>query len=161
MAQRLKNIAVSALYSSPIERTVETATFIACQKNLTIEIRDEIIEVDFGDWTGIKMDAVSHDPLWRDFNFFKGTFRIPGGEMVEEVASRMCRFIEETRRKHEGIVAVVSHGDPIKSVIAQYTGIPLDYVTRFDIKPASISVLYIDDYGARLGCLNTTGNISI
>ncbi len=161
MAKRLKNIPIAALYSSPIERAMETAAFIENQKDITMEIRSELIEVNFGEWTGIKMASLADNPLWNNFNTFKGAFRIPGGEMIEEIASRMCRFIEEIRRMHTGIIAIVSHGDPIKTVIAQYTGIPLDYIIRFDILPASISVLQIDDYGACLNCLNSTGKISL
>jgi probable phosphoglycerate mutase len=161
MAQRLKDIQISALYSSPIERAIETACYIERQKNIVMEIREELIEVNFGDWTGIKMASLSDNTYWNNFNIFKGAFRIPEGEMVEEIASRMCRFIEEVRRKVSGNIAIVSHGDPIKTVIAQYTGIPLDYIIRFDILPASISVLQIDDYGACLNCLNSTGSISL
>ncbi|HEX2958937.1 MAG TPA: histidine phosphatase family protein [Chitinispirillaceae bacterium] len=157
MARRLRNIPIAALYSSPIERTMETAGYIARQKDIAIEIREELIEVNFGDWTGKKMGTLSNDQQWNNFNIFKGAYCVPGGEMIESIASRMCRFIEEVRRKHVGTIAVVSHGDPIKTVIAQYVGIPLDYITRFDILPASISVLQIDDYGAVLNCLNTTG----
>jgi probable phosphoglycerate mutase len=162
MAQRLQDIPIVALYSSPIERAIETASYIERQKNITMEIRDELIEVNFGNWTGKNIAVLSDDILWNNFNVFKGAFRIPGGEMVEEIASRMCRFIEEVRRMHGGgVIAVVSHGDPIKTVIAQYTGIPLDYIVRFDILPASVSVLQIDDYGACLNCLNTTGSITL
>jgi probable phosphoglycerate mutase len=161
MAERLMDVPLAALYSSPIERAMETSSYIERQKNITMEIRDELIEVNFGDWTGMKMASLSDNPFWTNFNIFKGAFRIPGGEMIEEIASRMCRFIEEIRRKHDGVIAIVSHGDPIKTVIAHYTGMPLDYIIRFDILPASISVLQIDDYGACLNCLNTTGSISL
>lgn len=161
MAQRLRDIPISSLYSSPIERAVETAGYIERQKNIAMEIRDELIEVNFGDWTGIKMASLSNDMLWKNFNIFKGAFRIPGGEMIEEIASRMSRFIEDVRRKDGGVIAIVGHGDPIKTVIAHYTGIPLDYIIRFDILPASISVLQIDDYGAALNCLSSTGNITL
>jgi broad specificity phosphatase PhoE len=74
-----------------------------------------------------------------------------------EIAARMVNALEEMDRRHrDGIVAVVSHGDPIRSALCVYLGLPLDFVDRLEILPASISVLELNDQGARLRCCNLT-----
>ncbi len=159
LARTLADVPVSEIYSSPLERTVETASFIAAPGNLKVCVREELSEVDYGAWTGKTFTELEKFPLWRRFNDSRGSVRIPGGEMMVEVASRMSLFVERVRRHHkEGVIAVVSHGDPIRAVIAHYAGIPLDNIVRFDIDPASVSPVNADDHGFRiLGINHTTG----
>ncbi|HEX3019489.1 MAG TPA: histidine phosphatase family protein [Chitinispirillaceae bacterium] len=150
----LKGTAINAIFSSPLERTVQTASPLAKEKGLTLNIVEELLEVDYGLWTGRTFDELSSDPLWHQYNKYKGVVRIPGGEMMLEVASRMSVLIERLRKRYEGNVVLVSHGDPIKTAIAHYAGIPLDFLLRFDVQPASISVIQIDDYDAKLLTVN-------
>jgi probable phosphoglycerate mutase len=157
LAGRLQKIEAEAIYSSPLERAIETASSLAEQKKLKLNIAEELLEVDYGMWTGKSFEELSKEPLWELYNTFRARVRIPGGEMTTEVVSRMSALIERLRRVYKGAVFLVSHGDPIKSVIAHYIGIPLDLIIRFDIQPASVSILSVDDYGAHLMTLNNTG----
>ncbi len=162
LAERLSGLTISALFSSPLERTAETAGYVSSrQEQLPVVFKEELIELNYGDWTGLPMHSIINDDQWRQFSRFRGAYRIPGGEMMLEVASRMSCFTETIRRRHEGIVAIVSHGDPLKALIAHYTGVPLDATARFDLQPASVTILRIDDYGSQLECLNNTGVICL
>ncbi len=156
IVSRLKGIEVEAIFSSPLERAIETALPLAEQKKLKLNVAEELIEVDYGMWTGKSFEELTLEPLWSLYNTFRGRVRIPGGEMIPEVVSRMSILIERLRRAYHGTVVLVSHGEPIKSVIAHYVGIPLDFIIRFDVQPASVSMLAVDDFGARLMTFNNT-----
>lgn len=154
LALKLSNITIDAIFSSPLERATQTAGIIAKRKNIDFAVRHELNEIDYGLWTGKSFSELSQDPRWRLFNGDKGKVRIPGGEMMLEVALRMATLIESLRKKTNGSIILVSHGDPIKSAIAHYAGIPLDFQTRFDVQPASISAVTIEDYGATINYVN-------
>lgn len=161
LAERLKNMKIDRLYSSPLERTRQTAAPLAKALRLDVQISEELYEINYGKWTGKTFEELSTIPLWKEYYSFKSNIRIPGGEMIVEIESRMCRFVEEERRRCEGTVAIFSHGDPIKTVIAHYAGIPLDLIIRYEISPASVSILRIDDYSACILTVNNTGSISL
>jgi probable phosphoglycerate mutase len=157
LVNRFRGIKVEAIYSSPLERAIETASPLAEQKRLKLNIAEELLEIDYGNWTGKSFEELSSEPLWKLYNTYRGGVRIPGGEMIPEVVSRMSALMEKLRRAYQGTVVLVSYGDPIKSAIAHYTGVPLDFIMRLDVQPASVSILSIDDYEARLITLNNTG----
>ncbi len=78
---------------------------------------------------------------------------------MAEVQARMVAEIEGLRQEFpDGTLALFSHGDPIKTALAHYAGFPLDWLLRFEISLASISVLDIRDHGPRILCINNTGN---
>jgi broad specificity phosphatase PhoE len=88
--------------------------------------------------------------------------RAPGGELMIEVQTRMVNAIEALRPIHDGeIVAIVGHGDPLRSVIAHYLGVPLDLLLRFEISPASVSVIQIHETGPHILCVNQTEHIPL
>lgn len=162
VAERLSSLPLSGIFSSPLERTIETARPIALKHSLEIEIRSGLNEVETGEWTGMRMADLDSRTRWQLFNSFRTGTRIPGGETILEVQKRMVEEIETLRGNFpEGVIAVVSHGDPIKTVIAYYAGIPLDFWGRITIGTGSVSVLQIEDWGASVLCLNHTGQISI
>jgi probable phosphoglycerate mutase len=158
LADYLRGIGITKVYSSPLERAQETADIICKRMNIGYEIREELNEVDYGSWSGKTFDELSKIPLWHEFNKKKGLIRIPDGEMLLEIESRIAVFVEEIRNNNEEIVALVSHGDPIKCLIAHYAGIPLDLIGRIEIDTASVSVLVVDDFNAHIVCINHTGD---
>ncbi len=71
--------------------------------------------------------------------------------------ARMVGVLEKLRREHrDSSIAVFSHGDPIRSVLCWYLAMPLDFLLRLAIVPASVSVLAIDDWGPQLKAFNLT-----
>ena len=150
LAERLGRIPLDAIYCSPLERTYETALPLAGRLGLDINTSENLSEVDIGDWTGLEFRQLADDPLWRLYNSFRTGTRPPNGELIIEVQQRMVTEIEKLREKYpQGALAVISHADPIKTAMAHYAGIPLDFLLRLEISPASVSVLAIGDFGAK------------
>jgi probable phosphoglycerate mutase len=157
LARRLRELPVSAIYSSPLQRTLETAEPLARELRLAVQQRLRLIEVDFGSWTGKSMSELEADPLWTRFNSLRSSTRAPGGELMLDVQSRMVDELEDIRSRHAGeTVAAISHQDSIKAALAHYAGIPLDLFHRFEVSPASVSVLRLADWGPRIVTVNQT-----
>lgn len=160
LAESLASYPLSAVYSSPLERAVETAGFIARFHNLKIITCDDYIEIDFGKWTNSAIENLTHDPDFNHFNTFRSNTRIPGGETMLEAQLRIVNGLQKIlfHNPNETVV-VVSHADIIKSAVAYYAGIPLDLMQRLEISPASISILELFDDTVRLALLNYTGKL--
>lgn len=142
---------VAAVYSSPLERTRETAAALSP----TVEIRDAFIELDYGHWTGRTVADLESEEEWRQYNYFRSTRRIPGGESMLDVQSRVIGELERLRAQHrEQTVAIVSHADVIRAAIVHYLGMSLDHLLRLEIGTASLSIVEVQDWGARLLALN-------
>ena len=162
LADRLGNAPITAVYCRPLDRARETAAPVAARKGLQVTYREGLGEIRFGDWTGLDFQELAHEPVWELFNVFRSGTRIPGGEMMLEVQTRIVGELDELRLKHpDGVVAVVSHGDVIKSALAHYAGIPLDLIRRLEISPASVSVVKVNSYGPLITAVNDVGVLSI
>ena len=144
------------IYSSPMERAMETAEPIAQALGLETVIRSGLLETDCGDWAGKTVKSLSRRKIWKEVQNNPSTFRFPGGETFIECQERMVAEFESLRTQHAPMdtVICVSHADPIKLLVAHYLGLPFDNFQRLAIEPASISVLYLDDKGCRLLALN-------
>jgi probable phosphomutase (TIGR03848 family) len=156
LAERLSDVPLAALYSSPLERTRETAERISQAVNRSVEIRDAILESDFGIWTGRTFSELDKDPAWRAFNAYRTTANVPGGETFVQIQQRMVAFAESLRPQFpNAAVALVSHADPIKTLVAHYAGLHLDTHDRLEISPASYTIIQIEQNGLpRLLTLN-------
>jgi probable phosphoglycerate mutase len=155
LAQRLAEVPLSAIYSSPLERALETAQLLADARGLTIQVRERLGETQFGDWTGRALKELKDEKLWPVVQVYPSGARFPGGESMQEVQARMVAEIDDIRDAHAGqIVAVVSHSDPIKMGVAYYACLALDLFQRLTISPASVTVLGFTPFGPRLLCLN-------
>jgi probable phosphoglycerate mutase len=120
-------------------------------------IADELDELDFGSWTGKTYDELSGVPEWRRFNSARATTRIPGGELLLEVQTRVIAFIERIGQRDTGSsIAIVSHGDVIRAALAFLLGVPLDFMLRFEVSPASTSIVTMDAGNPRVLCVNST-----
>lgn len=160
LATRLALLPIAAIYSSPLERTVASAEAIAQPLGLSVSIEDALNEFEFGAWTGKTFDELNELSDWHDFNRFRSGTRAPGGESMLDVQQRMVGALENLRGRHPSqMVAIVSHGDPLRALLAYYMGIPLDLFQRIEIAPASVSVLELDGEAARVRRLNDTYEI--
>lgn len=148
VADRLAGLPIAAIASSPLDRTRETAEPLAERLGLAIDFRPGLTEVDPGPWAGRAFTDLRGDPAWRAFNAFRGARRIPGGERLISVQERMVAEIDLLSELHPGqLVAVVSHADPIKSLFGHFLGMPVEFWSRLEISPASVSVLALEDWG--------------
>jgi broad specificity phosphatase PhoE len=157
-AERLAGVPVRAIYTSPVERARETAEAIALPHGLTPVVREPLGEVRLGDWTGRTFESLRGDADWGRFNSFRAGSRPPGGEWMVEVQARVVGEIQRLREEHaEGTIAVVSHGDPIKAALFHYGGISLDLMLRWQIAPASVSILELTASGVAIVAVNDSG----
>ena len=153
--QRLAREGLAALYSSPMARTRETADEVAQIVGLPVATAPDLNEIDYGEWSGATFTALDHDPRWRTWNAARGVTRAPAGESLIEVQARMRRFVDQARERHpDQRIAAVSHGDPIKAILAHALGAPLDHLDRLELSPASISVLVAGDWGMKVLSVN-------
>lgn len=160
LAQRLGHLPISAIYSSPLERALETAAPLAGVLHLEPNICDHFLELNTGDWTSRTYEEVKKEPAFRHFNTFRSGTRIPGGELMLEAQTRFITGLQKLCREHPNeTVAIVSHADPIKAAVAYLAGVPLDLFQRIEIGPASVSVIEIYDETARILLVNDTGGI--
>jgi probable phosphoglycerate mutase len=155
LAERLAGSSIRALYSSPLERARATARPIGARLRLVVRIADELNEIDFGEWTQRTLADLNDREEWRRFNIFRSSSRIPGGEAMVEVQSRMLRLVARLSAGHpDQTVALISHGDVIKATLAHYLGVPLDLFQRIEISPASVSILRVGRYGPEVLLVN-------
>ena len=158
MATRMDKVKLDAIYSSPLERAVETAEYLARPRGLEIQPREGLGEIRMGQWEGQKIDDLNKSDEWRMFQFYPSGMRPPGGETARQVQMRAVNEIEAICAAHpEGSIAIVSHADTLKAILAHYAGIHLDLFQRLVISPASVSVIWIDPHGPRLVRLNDAG----
>ena len=155
LAWKLLGRGITRIYSSPLERALETAAPVAKALGLKVEVRDALGEVRYGEWTGKPFTELEKDPRWARFNQLRSSARPPGGETMLEIQARMTTELESLRLRHpEETVAVVSHGDPIRAVLMHFLGMPIDMVHRIEISPASVTVVTLEDWGPRVLTMN-------
>jgi probable phosphoglycerate mutase len=155
VAERLAADKIDAIYASPLDRTRETAAIIAGRLDLPVAIREDVIEIDFGDWTGLTFDQVRTDERWRPWQTCRSVATIPGGESWRHVQDRTVNALFELRRTHpEGTVVVVSHGDVIRAALLFVLGMPLDFYNRLEVATGSISTIAIDGAALRVTAVN-------
>lgn len=161
LAERLRNLPLEAICTSPLERTQETAQPLAEECGLKLHIVPEFNEIDYGDWQDCAIEELAPDNYWAEYNRYRGLYRVPGGESLAEVQLRMMQGMEKLQAEYrEGPVVLIGHSDPIKAWFASVLGIPLDFITRFEIEPASISAVEVGAPAPRVLCLNNTDELS-
>ena len=153
---------VTAVYASPMERTLETAKPIASAFGLKVQRNRGLIEADFGKWTGRKLSDLRKLSDWEIVQKNPSLFRFPDGESFIEIQSRMVETITRISDKHRGeIVIAVSHADTIKAFLTAMLGTPLDLFQRLHISPCSISPVILGNGSPFVLAVNASGaNIS-
>jgi len=158
LGKRLAAVKLQAVYSSPLERAVETAqAILAHHPDLELQVEPDLGEVRFGRWEGQRIRKLARTRLWQVVQHAPSAARFPDGESLRAVQFRAVNALEAIAMRHpDGQVAVVSHADVLKAAIAHYAGMPLDLFQRIVIAPASISIIVLGRMGPRLVCLNDT-----
>ncbi|MEC8391521.1 MAG: MSMEG_4193 family putative phosphomutase [Actinomycetota bacterium] len=153
---------VNAVYSSPMERTLETAKPIAKAFGKRVRKHQGLIEADFGKWTGRKLSELRKLNDWEKVQKNPSLFRFPGGESFMEMQSRMVSTVTNICENHRGeIVVAVSHADTIKAFLTAALGTPLDLFQRLHISPCSVSAVTFGVKSPFVLAVNSTGaNIS-
>jgi probable phosphoglycerate mutase len=156
LVEVLAGAPIKAIYSSPLERTMETAEPLANALNLEIIPMPGLLETDCGEWQGQSIRKLRRQKLWQSVQQHPELFHFPAGESVNECQHRIVQVLETLRFKHDprDLLACFGHADPIKQAVAYYLGLPLDNFQRLSIDPASITALQVQESGSRLLILN-------
>jgi probable phosphoglycerate mutase len=143
LGRRLAQTRIDAIYASPLERTVETAqAVLEHHPKLRLETIEDLGEVRYGDWTGGEIQKLVHRKMWEVIQHFPSRARFPNGETMRQVQARAVNVLESLIDKHpRSTVALVSHSDVIKMIVAHFLGMHLDLFQRIEISPASLTIL--------------------
>jgi probable phosphoglycerate mutase len=158
LAERLASMPLAALYSSPLERCMETAAALSGGRSLDVVALPSIREVEYGRWTGRPLAQLARTTLWRQLLHSPSSVRFPEGETLPEVQRRSVGALDEVAARHpKGRVAVVTHADVIRLVLAHYAGIHIDLFQRLIVSPASVPAVGLGDRVPRILRTNDTG----
>jgi len=146
---RLAPVRLAAIVSSPLERCRQTAKAIQAQQApaLKVALEKGMTECDYGDWQGQALKDLAKESLWKTVQTQPSAAAFPGGESMSTMQSRAVSAVRArdaaiAAEHGDGAVWVaVSHGDIIKSILADALGMHLDLFQRLHVDPASISVV--------------------
>jgi len=169
LAGRLRGLPVCAVVSSPLQRCVETAQIVvAALADVSVQMDERIGECRYGAWTGGSLKELALEPLWRTVQDQPSAARFPDGQQFagESIAEMQARALQAVREIDARVSAefgsqslwvLVSHGDVIKSILADAAGAHLDHFQRFVVGPASLSVVSYTDRRPFVVRLNDSG----
>jgi len=153
LGARLRQLPIRALVSSPLQRCQETAAILAgALGHVDVSTNDALGECRYGAWTGSRLKDLAQEPLWRVVQDQPSAARFPDGEEFagESIAEMQLRAVRAVRGIDEAVAdrhgqgslwVAVSHGDVIKSILADAAGSHLDQFQRIVVDPASLSVV--------------------
>ncbi len=157
LGEALKDVPIKAIYSSPLERAMETATPIANARKLQIIQEPDVMDADIGQWQGRSWKVLRLTKVWKIVQNSPSRFRFPDGESFPEMQTRIANALERILKKHNkphDIVVVVFHADPIKLTVSHFLGLPLDNFQRLSCDTGSLTAIYASESGANLVKLN-------
>jgi probable phosphomutase (TIGR03848 family) len=146
LAARLAPVPLAAVVTSPLQRCAETTELLLAERDGTgRHVEDRFGEVRYGDWSGQELKRLAKDPLWKVVQSHPSAMTFPGegGEALRDVQSRAVEAVRDwnARLGEDAVYVVVSHGDVIKSVLADALGMHLDQFQRIVVDTASVSIV--------------------
>lgn len=144
LAARLVELPLAAVYSSPARRALQTAHAIASARGLSPIAHPALQELDFGELEGLPYEEIAarHPGLYATWMGEPTRVRFPGGESYGDLRARVLGALAELLECHCGkTLAVVSHGGPIRAVLASCLGVSDEAVFRLDQRHGAISVV--------------------
>jgi probable phosphomutase (TIGR03848 family) len=160
LVTRLQGVPVAAIYSSPLDRSLETAAPLAAERRIEVTPDAGLSEVDYGAWAGQEFRHLRKTQLWKRVQVRPADARFPDGEAVREAQARIIGSLETIANQHpKECVVVFSHSDMIKFAVAHLVGLHLDLFQRLVISPASVSAIVIGGSAPALVRLNDLGGL--
>lgn len=158
LSASLEKIPLKAIYSSPLERALETAEPLARTHQLEIIRHEGLIELDYGEWQGKSLRSLRRLKEWKIVQFTPSLMRFPQGERIVDAQFRIVNTIQQIACQYatNEWVVCVSHADPIKLAIAYFLGMPIETYQRLTIGLASLTVLHLDHQSARFLTINSS-----
>jgi phosphoserine phosphatase len=154
---------IDIVYSSPLQRAVQTAGAIARRQDLEVNTPANLIDIDYGGWQGLSSDEVSerYPELYQDWLDTPEQVRIPGGESLEDVRCRAMPFLEEAvTRGEEGRIVLVSHRVVNKVLICALLGLDNSSFWNVKMETGGITRFVLDGDRVILTGHNDTSHLS-
>lgn len=147
--ERLVNLPLSAIVTSPLERCRDTAQEVARQQPKAPKVSSDrrLLECDYGSWTGRELKTLAKEPLWATVQVHPSAVTFPDGESMAQMMARSVAAVRdwdarvESDHGSDAVWLAVTHGDVIKAVLADALGMHLDLFQRISVDPASLSVV--------------------
>ena len=162
LSARLADLPVADMVSSPLQRCLETARALQPGgRSMEPFVDERITECDYGSWQGRTIWDLRDEPLWDVVQKRPSEAVFPGGESLVQMQARALDAVRDHEarisRDHgpAAVWVMVSHGDVIKSVLADALGTSLDRFQRIHVDPASVSVVTWTGPQPRVWCVNT------
>ena len=160
LVERLRGLPLAAIYSSPLDRSLETAAPLAADRGLKIKQEGSLSEVDYGEWSGQEFRVLRKTDLWKRVQQRPADARFPEGEAVREAQARIIGGLETIVNSHPSdCIAAFSHSDMIKFAVAHLVGLHLDLFQRLVISPASVTAILVGGSAPALVRLNDLGGL--
>jgi probable phosphomutase (TIGR03848 family) len=163
LVERLAQLPLAALVSSPLLRCRETVAPLGQTRELKVTLDDRFIEVDYGEWTGRELRTLGKEPLWKVVQAHPSAAVFPGGEGLAALQVRAVAAVREWDAKLAAehgphvLWLVCTHGDVIKAVLADALGMHLDGFQRIVANPCSISAVSYTDTRPFVQRVNDSG----
>ncbi|MFI0239361.1 histidine phosphatase family protein [Streptomyces sp. NPDC016845] len=164
---RLKDLPLARIVTSPLQRCQETlAPLLAARPDVPVESDDRIGECDYGDWSGRKLAELTGEPLMEVVQQHPTAAAFPGGESMRQMQHRAAEAVREwnarVAREHgsDAVYLMCSHGDIIKSLVADALGLHLDLFQRISVEPCSITAIRYTRLRPFLVRLGDTGDFA-
>ncbi|MFD6437709.1 histidine phosphatase family protein [Streptomyces venezuelae] len=164
---RLSALPLSEVVTSPLQRCRETvAPLLAARPGLQAHTEDRIGECDYGDWSGRKLAELTDEPLMEVVQRHPSAAAFPGGESMRAMQTRAAEAVREwnarVEREHgeDAVYLMCSHGDIIKSLVAEALGLHLDLFQRISVEPCSVTAIRYTRLRPFLVRLGDTGDFA-
>ncbi|MEI8132874.1 MAG: histidine phosphatase family protein [Leptolinea sp.] len=157
IADKLVDRKIGAIFSSPLERTMETARPLSERCNIPISPHSGLIEINFGAFQGRPYKQLQKLKLWEKIQATPSQVTFPAGESFVTAQQRMVASLEEIASVmgEDDVAVCFSHSDPIRLAVAYFLNMALDDFQRLSIDPASLTMLSISDGKPHLGSINS------
>jgi probable phosphomutase (TIGR03848 family) len=175
VGKRLAEVPLAAVVSSPLDRCLHTAEALTAVPGPRRSVRPDVVvddrlgECRYGDWTGRELRSLGKDPLWKVVQTHPSAAVFPGpdGESLRGMQQRALDAVRDWDARvgavhgPDALWVAVSHGDVIKSIVADAVGAHLDAFQRIVIDPCSITVVhYTATRPFLLRCNDTGGELA-
>ncbi|MGH3927814.1 MAG: histidine phosphatase family protein [Pseudonocardiaceae bacterium] len=147
LVERLAQLPLAAVVSSPLQRCRDTVARLAEVRGLEMILDDGFLEVDYGQWTGRELRTLGKEPLWKVVQSHPSAAVFPGGEGLAALQARAVAAVREWDAKlvvehgPQVLWLACTHGDVVKAVLADALGMHLDGFQRIVVDPGSISAV--------------------
>ncbi|MGX1750848.1 MSMEG_4193 family putative phosphomutase [Glutamicibacter protophormiae] len=167
--ERLAAVPLVGVVSSPLERCLQTAQFIIGRQPQApfAPMDSDLVECDYGQWQGKTLKELATEELWKVVQSQPSAAAFPGGESLAAMQARAVAAIRrrdaafESEHGPGAVWAAVSHGDIIKSILADALGTHLDMFQRLNVGPASVSIVHYGPHRPSVYAINTeAGDLS-